>query len=289
MKHRIWFKALALMAVLTIVATACASDDDGGDGASGGDVDCATVEFGCVEVGADEPITLGAAQVISGADAVARPGPGQRARAVARLPGRDVRSDERNAPGPPGRAHGRGRAVLGRRRAGGGHRARCRHVDRRRGGDELFERRTGRRGHDPRRQGHHADLRIEHQPRADGPGAAQPVLRPHRAQRPDPGRDRRRVRARARTSARPRRRRSPTRAPTPRDSWARSRRTSRPGGGTLTGSEQVDSEDTDFKPVLRSLAEQRSGRPVLPDLRGSMHADHQAGAGHHARRRADRG
>ena len=69
MKHRIWFKALALMAVLTIVATACASDDDDGDGASGGDVDCATVEFGCVEVGADEPITLGAAQVISGADA----------------------------------------------------------------------------------------------------------------------------------------------------------------------------------------------------------------------------
>ena len=202
MKHRIWFKALALMAVLTIVATACASDDDDGDGASGGDVDCATVEFGCVEVGADEPITLGAAQVISGADAVARPGPGQRARAVARLPGRDVRSDERNAPGPPGRAHGRGRAVLGRRRAGGGHRARRRHVDRRRRGDELFERRTGRRGHDPRRQGHHADLRIEHQPRADGPGAAQPVLRPHRAQRPDPGRDRRRVRARPRAPRR---------------------------------------------------------------------------------------
>ncbi len=32
-----------------------------------------------------------------------------------------------------------------------------------------------------------------------------------------------------------------------------------------------------------------SRRPVLPDLRGSLHADHQAGAGHHARRRADRG
>ncbi len=68
MKHRIWFKALALVAVLTIVATACAGDDEptGGDG---GGVDCATVEFGCVEVGADEPINLGAAQVISGADA----------------------------------------------------------------------------------------------------------------------------------------------------------------------------------------------------------------------------
>jgi branched-chain amino acid transport system substrate-binding protein len=68
MKHRIWFKALALMAVLTIVATACADGDDDG-GQAGGDVDCATVEFGCVEVGADEAINLGAAQVISGADA----------------------------------------------------------------------------------------------------------------------------------------------------------------------------------------------------------------------------
>jgi branched-chain amino acid transport system substrate-binding protein len=69
MKHRIWFRALALGAVLTIVATACAGDDDDG-GTGTGDVDCATVEFGCVEVGADEPINLGAAQVISGADAV---------------------------------------------------------------------------------------------------------------------------------------------------------------------------------------------------------------------------
>jgi branched-chain amino acid transport system substrate-binding protein len=68
MKHRIWFKALALGAVLTIVATACASDDDDG-GPATGEVDCATVEFGCVEVGADEPINLGASQVISGADA----------------------------------------------------------------------------------------------------------------------------------------------------------------------------------------------------------------------------
>jgi len=65
MKHRIWFKALALGAVLTIVATACASDDD----TTGGGVDCATVEFGCVEVGAGDPINLGVSQVISGADA----------------------------------------------------------------------------------------------------------------------------------------------------------------------------------------------------------------------------
>ena len=68
MKHRIWFRALALGAVLTIVATACAGDEEDG-GTDAGGVDCATVEFGCVEVGADEPINLGAAQVISGADA----------------------------------------------------------------------------------------------------------------------------------------------------------------------------------------------------------------------------
>ena len=68
MKHRTWFKAFALVAVLSIVASACAGDDEQPSGDGGGDVDCATVEFGCVEVGADEPINLGAAQVISGAD-----------------------------------------------------------------------------------------------------------------------------------------------------------------------------------------------------------------------------
>ena len=68
MKHRSWFKAFALVAVLSIVASACAGDDDE-PGGTDGDVDCATIEFGCVEVGADEPINLGAAQVISGADA----------------------------------------------------------------------------------------------------------------------------------------------------------------------------------------------------------------------------
>lgn len=56
MKHRMWFKTFALVAVLSIVASACAGDDGttgGGGGGGGGDVDCATVEFGCVEVGAD--------------------------------------------------------------------------------------------------------------------------------------------------------------------------------------------------------------------------------------------
>jgi branched-chain amino acid transport system substrate-binding protein len=68
MKHRIWFKSFALVAVLSIVAAACAGDDGGTGGGGDGGVDCATVEFGCVEVGAEDPINLGVAQVISGAD-----------------------------------------------------------------------------------------------------------------------------------------------------------------------------------------------------------------------------
>ena len=67
MKHRAWMKAMALLAVLSVVAAGCAGDDD--DGPEAGGVDCATVEFGCVEVGADDPINIGVSQVISGADA----------------------------------------------------------------------------------------------------------------------------------------------------------------------------------------------------------------------------
>ena len=71
MKHRSWVTTLAVVTVMAIVAASCADDTEGGGGGDGdGGVDCATVEFGCVEVGADEPINLGTAQVISGADAV---------------------------------------------------------------------------------------------------------------------------------------------------------------------------------------------------------------------------
>jgi branched-chain amino acid transport system substrate-binding protein len=66
MKHRRWFTTLALVGVFSIVAAGCA--DDGGTGGGDGDVDCATVQFGCVEVGANDPINIGVAQVISGAD-----------------------------------------------------------------------------------------------------------------------------------------------------------------------------------------------------------------------------
>jgi branched-chain amino acid transport system substrate-binding protein len=66
MKHHVGMRALALFAVLSLVAAGCAGDDD--EGPAGG-VDCATIEFGCVEVGADDPINIGVSQVISGADA----------------------------------------------------------------------------------------------------------------------------------------------------------------------------------------------------------------------------
>jgi branched-chain amino acid transport system substrate-binding protein len=66
MKHRIWLKAFALVAVLSIVAAACAGDEGTGNGTGAGDVDCATVEFGCAEVGADDPITIGTLLSISG-------------------------------------------------------------------------------------------------------------------------------------------------------------------------------------------------------------------------------
>jgi branched-chain amino acid transport system substrate-binding protein len=65
MKHRRWFTTLALLGVFSIVAAGCADDEGTGNT---GEVDCATVEFGCVEVGADEPINIGVAQVITGAD-----------------------------------------------------------------------------------------------------------------------------------------------------------------------------------------------------------------------------
>ena len=70
MKRRPWLAVVATVAVLALVASAC-SNDDGGDGTGGGtDTETAAVdEFGSIEIAADEPINLGVAQVISGADA----------------------------------------------------------------------------------------------------------------------------------------------------------------------------------------------------------------------------
>jgi branched-chain amino acid transport system substrate-binding protein len=65
-----WFAIVTLLGALSLVAAACAEEEGGGGGGGGGGgVDCATVEFGCVEIGPDDPINIGVAQVISGADA----------------------------------------------------------------------------------------------------------------------------------------------------------------------------------------------------------------------------
>jgi branched-chain amino acid transport system substrate-binding protein len=73
MRHRRWFTLGVSLLVMAIVGTACAGDDDspGGTGTDTGvsDIDCATVEFGCVEVASGAPINIGTLLVISGADA----------------------------------------------------------------------------------------------------------------------------------------------------------------------------------------------------------------------------
>ncbi len=61
------------------------------------------------------------------------------------------------------------------------------------------------------------------------------------------------------------------------------------GGGTITGSEQVNSEDTDFKPVLRSLAEKNPEVLYFPIFVAACTLIIKQAAEHHARRRADRG
>lgn len=73
MKQRRWLASGAAMLALALVAAGCAEDTTspgtGGTDTGGGVVDCATVEFGCVEVGSGEPINLATLLVISGADA----------------------------------------------------------------------------------------------------------------------------------------------------------------------------------------------------------------------------
>jgi branched-chain amino acid transport system substrate-binding protein len=72
MKRSAVVRLFALVAVLSLVGAACANDDEaepgtGTDtGGGGATVDCATVEFGCVEVAAGAPIPLGSLNAISG-------------------------------------------------------------------------------------------------------------------------------------------------------------------------------------------------------------------------------
>jgi branched-chain amino acid transport system substrate-binding protein len=78
MRKRRYFALLALLTTLALVAAACGGDDDdGGETAAptgetpaatdgGGEDPCAADEFGCVEVGAGDPIRIGSLLAISG-------------------------------------------------------------------------------------------------------------------------------------------------------------------------------------------------------------------------------
>jgi branched-chain amino acid transport system substrate-binding protein len=69
MKRRPWLAVVATVAVLARVASACSNADDPG-GRAGSDSETAAVdEFGTIEIAAGEPINIGTLLVISGADA----------------------------------------------------------------------------------------------------------------------------------------------------------------------------------------------------------------------------
>jgi branched-chain amino acid transport system substrate-binding protein len=61
------FTVSALLACVALIAGGCARSAGGGGG--GGGAECPDSEFGCVEVGADEPIKIGTLFVISGPNA----------------------------------------------------------------------------------------------------------------------------------------------------------------------------------------------------------------------------
>ncbi|MGH2629737.1 MAG: branched-chain amino acid ABC transporter substrate-binding protein [Actinomycetota bacterium] len=70
MKRRRWLTVVATVAVLALVASACSNDDDGGEAGGGTDTGTAAAdEFGSLEIAAGEPINIGTLMVISGADA----------------------------------------------------------------------------------------------------------------------------------------------------------------------------------------------------------------------------
>jgi branched-chain amino acid transport system substrate-binding protein len=62
-----WFAVVTLLGALSLVAAGCANDEGGGGGGGGGGgVDCNTVEFGCVTYASGEPIRVGTLLAISG-------------------------------------------------------------------------------------------------------------------------------------------------------------------------------------------------------------------------------
>jgi branched-chain amino acid transport system substrate-binding protein len=70
MRKRKGSAMVALVGGLMLVAAACSNNDQGGGGGTtGGGVDCSADEFGCIQVAAGEPITLGTLLAISGPNA----------------------------------------------------------------------------------------------------------------------------------------------------------------------------------------------------------------------------
>jgi branched-chain amino acid transport system substrate-binding protein len=71
MKRSAAVRLFSLVAVLSLVGAACSNDEEapaggGSDTGGGPTVDCATVEFGCVEVASGAPIKIGTLLAISG-------------------------------------------------------------------------------------------------------------------------------------------------------------------------------------------------------------------------------
>jgi branched-chain amino acid transport system substrate-binding protein len=69
MMRRPWLAVIATVAVLALVASACSNDDDPSGGGDTGTDTAEVDEFGTIEVAAGEPINIGTLLVISGADA----------------------------------------------------------------------------------------------------------------------------------------------------------------------------------------------------------------------------
>jgi branched-chain amino acid transport system substrate-binding protein len=65
---RRWSAFAAGLTALVLITAACANET-GSPGGTGGEVDCSTVDFGCVSVASGQPINLGTLLVTSGADA----------------------------------------------------------------------------------------------------------------------------------------------------------------------------------------------------------------------------
>ncbi|MDQ3751693.1 MAG: branched-chain amino acid ABC transporter substrate-binding protein [Actinomycetota bacterium] len=67
MKKPKWVVQVAILTCVLLMSAACARDSGGEDaGGGGGGTECPDSEFGCVEVGADDPIKVGTLLVITG-------------------------------------------------------------------------------------------------------------------------------------------------------------------------------------------------------------------------------